>query len=169
MIIFLTVEDVVLYILQICPTSHSSSLASWYPRLPQEFLSLTISTHSLDNITIPEIKVTNLGFVQSGIMYPTRSSSHCPCPHRSVKSTPLLTSNSFTVTLLKTCPKTPCLPASYWVLTVKRKNWEPLVLGPAFIMGQDSRSGVLEDIFLLKQRFLNFTFTACSLVLQYLC
>merc|ERR1711906_70998 len=33
-----------------------------------------------------------------------------------------------------TLPKTQCLPSSQSVLTVHRKNWEPLVLGPAFAM-----------------------------------
>eukprot|EP00409_Alexandrium_fundyense_P003343 CAMPEP_0185903476 /NCGR_PEP_ID=MMETSP0196C-20130402/2726_1 /TAXON_ID=2932 /ORGANISM="Alexandrium fundyense, Strain CCMP1719" /LENGTH=97 /DNA_ID=CAMNT_0028622539 /DNA_START=128 /DNA_END=421 /DNA_ORIENTATION=+ len=33
-----------------------------------------------------------------------------------------------------TIPKTTCLPSSQAVLTVQRKNWEPLVLGPAFAM-----------------------------------
>merc|ERR1711933_438985 len=33
-----------------------------------------------------------------------------------------------------TLPKTTCLPSSHAVLTVHRKNCEPLVLGPAFAM-----------------------------------
>merc|ERR1712058_215716 len=33
-----------------------------------------------------------------------------------------------------TCPKTTCLPSSHWVLAVQRKNWDPLVLGPALAM-----------------------------------
>merc|ERR1719323_1691437 len=30
-----------------------------------------------------------------------------------------------------TWPNTTCLPSSHWVLAVQRKNWDPLVLGPA--------------------------------------
>merc|ERR1711920_578475 len=30
-----------------------------------------------------------------------------------------------------TAPKTTCFPSSQAVFTVQRKNWEPLVLGPA--------------------------------------
>merc|ERR1712226_1803586 len=33
-----------------------------------------------------------------------------------------------------TCPKTTCLPSSQEVLAVQRKNWDPLVLGPALAM-----------------------------------
>jgi hypothetical protein len=33
-----------------------------------------------------------------------------------------------------TYPKTQCLPSSQGVLLVHRKNWEPLVLGPALAM-----------------------------------
>ena len=34
----------------------------------------------------------------------------------------------------RTWPKTTCLPSSHWVLAVQRKNWEPLVFGPALAM-----------------------------------
>ena len=34
----------------------------------------------------------------------------------------------------RTWPKTTCLPSSHWVLAVHRKNWEPLVFGPALAM-----------------------------------
>merc|ERR1712130_890034 len=34
----------------------------------------------------------------------------------------------------QTWPKTTCLPSSHWVLAVQRKNWDPLVLGPALAM-----------------------------------
>merc|ERR1711879_396363 len=33
-----------------------------------------------------------------------------------------------------TDPKTQCLPSSHPVFTVHKKNWEPLVFGPAFAM-----------------------------------
>merc|ERR1719397_244884 len=33
-----------------------------------------------------------------------------------------------------TWPKTTCFPSSHWVLAVQRKNWLPLVLGPALAM-----------------------------------
>eukprot|EP00429_Kryptoperidinium_foliaceum_P076945 CAMPEP_0176224642 /NCGR_PEP_ID=MMETSP0121_2-20121125/21357_1 /TAXON_ID=160619 /ORGANISM="Kryptoperidinium foliaceum, Strain CCMP 1326" /LENGTH=59 /DNA_ID=CAMNT_0017563897 /DNA_START=31 /DNA_END=210 /DNA_ORIENTATION=- len=33
-----------------------------------------------------------------------------------------------------TQPKTTCLPSNHAVFTVHKKNWEPLVFGPAFAM-----------------------------------
>ena len=30
-----------------------------------------------------------------------------------------------------TAPNTTCLPSNHWVFTVHKKNWDPLVLGPA--------------------------------------
>jgi hypothetical protein len=36
-----------------------------------------------------------------------------------------------------TLPKTTCLPSSQLVTSVQRKNWEPLVFGPAFLFGRE--------------------------------
>jgi hypothetical protein len=55
-----------------------------------------------------------------------------------------------------TWPKTTCFPSSHGVLAVHRKNWDPLVCGPAcFCVGLLGEIGFERDLYVefLRQRF----------------
>ena len=69
----------------------------------------------------------------------------------------------------RTWPKTTCLPSSHWVLAVHRKNWEPLVFGPALAIEStpgESKEKLSPSLVAHKydQKRLNCLYCVCSVL-----